>query len=281
MAKTKSTTKTKTLDELLDAVHKATKLKSSLSVASDVVELYKVKHLPTGLPALDEILGGGLPRGLITEAFGPWSGGKSFLALKAAAATQQAGGIAAWLDTEASFSPGLAKAVGVDLDRLLLKTPEDGDLAVEILLALAEEGPDLIVLDSATSLAPKKLLESDISDGGYPAGVRLWNAALIRLKPKLFGGPTAFYFCNQIRDNVGVVYGPSTTEPMGWRSKHDAALRLEVRRKEWIKQGDKRVGQVSLVRVHKSKVDGVVPYAETTFDIPFVELRDEYTAEPV
>ncbi len=498
-----------TLEELMQRLQKRYGVKR-LSVASEVEELYKVQHLPTGIPQLDEILGGGLPRGHITEFFGPWSGGKSWLALLTIAETQKAGGIAALIDTEVSFAPGLAHSLGVDFDRLILNTPETGEQALDLALELVKQELDLIVLDSATSLATKETIASDVEISGYPSAVRLWNAGLTRIKPALAFRKTAFVFCvapgthiltedlrwvkaekltagsriigvdehpgkrrvrsgtitqhslaeasrvqivtdrgtivvtdnhpfltirpnethtawvqakdlklgqhikfiagrwseedgdswlagladdegsvsasrarsvnvritqnpglvlnrimdeldkrgldvklykrtfqahsatllgtedtmrflgqvrparllqrwadlvadgvamphysvarvayvkplgigpivsfatsirtyvaeglishntNQVRDNIGVMYGPQTTEPLGWKSKHEAALRLEVRRKEWLKSGDQKVGQVTLIRIQKTKVDGVIPFSETTIDIPYV-----------
>lgn len=265
----------KTLEELLAVVQKQGG-KKKLAIASEVEEIYKVKHLPTGIKSIDDILGGGLPQGLITEAYGPWSGGKTFLAMYAVATTQSNGGNAAWIDTEATFAPAFARAVGIDMDRLAISTPECGEDALDTILALVKsEAVSIIVLDSATSITPRDIIAKEVEIDGYPAGVRLWNAGLIRLKPILFGRPISFLFTNQVRENVGVMYGPQTTEPMGWRSKHDSALRLEVRRREWIKSGDQKIGQVSVVKVAKSKVDGVQPYTETTFDIPFKALVDQ------
>jgi recombination protein RecA len=256
----------RSLEDLLAKV-KAQHGAKALSIAGDVEELYTVRHLPVGVAQVDQILGGGMPRGHITEVFGPWSAGKTWLLLNAVAKTQRDGGTAAWLDTEVSFSPGLAKSLGVDLSKLLLSTPENGEEALDLCIALVRQNVDLLVLDSATALAPSKSLDSDVGIDGFAVSVRLWNAGLTRIKPALAFRPTAFTFTNQVRDNVGVMYGPATTEPLGWKSKHDAVLRLEIRRKEWIKRGDQKVGQVSLARIAKSKYDGAIPFAETTFDI--------------
>lgn len=244
-----------------------------LDVAADVEELYEARKCPTGIPQVDEILGGGLPRGHVTEVFGPWSGGKTFFLLMAIAQVHRDGGKAAFIDTEVSFSPGLARAVGVDLTKLYIKTPEYGEKALDLIIDMIKlDDLDLIVLDSATSITPKDIVDSEVEIAGFPAGVRLWNAGLARIKPVLAFKKTALAFTNQVRENIGVMYGPNTTEPMGQKSKHEANLRLEVRRKEWIKTGDQKTGQISLFRVVKTKIDGVIPYAETTIDIPTLDL---------
>jgi len=255
-----------TLQELLDIIQKKHGTRA-LAVAGDVEELYTVSFLPTGLPAVDEILGGGIPRGHITEFFGPWSGGKTFLALNAIARTQADGGVAAFIDTEVSFSPGFARTLGVDMDRLLISTPEFGEEALDIAISLIKQDVDLVVFDSAASIVSKDDLEKQVNISGFSPEVRLWNAGLKRIKSALALGKPAFVFTNQVRDNIGVMYGPATTEPMGHKSKHESVLRLEVRRKEFIKKGDQKVGHVALARVAKAKYDGARPFAEATFDI--------------
>lgn len=263
------------LDELLAKAQK--KYGSRLARAAEVEHLYKVSYAPVGIPLVDEMLGGGLPRGHISEVFGPPSAGKSWFLLNAVAAAQQRGELTAWIDAEVTFYPELARAVGVDMDELLLSTPECGEDALDLILTLvkAKKNLGIIVLDSATALVSRDELDRPPEIGSMVAPtVRLWNAGLIRLKSALFGTPTAFAFVNQVRDNVGVMYGPATTEPLGWRSKHDSVLRLNVRRKEWIKQGDKRTGQVNMARVEKMKYDGGPPIGtEVTFDINFKDLR--------
>lgn len=261
-----------TLDELLARVQRKHGTRA-LSLAGDVEELYTVSFLPTGIAQVDLILGGGFPRGHISEIYGAWSAGKSYLMLCTIAETQRNGGTAALIDTEVSFSPGLARAVGVDLDRLLLSTPEFGEGALDLVVDLIRQEIDLVVLDSATSLASRDELSKQVEVAGYAPTVRLWNAGLTRIKPNLAFKPTAFVFLNQVRDNVGVMYGPQTVEPLGHKSKHEAILRLEVRRKEWIKRQDQKVGQVTLLRVAKAKYDGCQPFAETTIDILYEDLR--------
>ena len=267
--------KTETLDALIAGIkHKYGE--RALAIAGDVEELYTVTCLPTGLPAVDDVLGGGFPRGHVTELFGPWSGGKTYLTLKAIAKTQADGGVAAFIDTEYTFAPKFARHLGVDLDKLLLSSPEYGEEALDIAVSLVKKNVDLVVLDSAASLVPKNIIDTEVSDKqGYPPEVKLWNAGLKRIKAALALQKPAFVFTNQVRDNVGVMYGPATIEPMGWKSKHESVLRLEVRRKEWIKRGDQKVGHVALVRVVKGKYDGVKPFAETTFDIEYVATPEE------
>jgi recombination protein RecA len=232
----------------------------------------QVKHLPTGVESVDNLLGGGIPRGHITEFFGPYSSGKSWLATLALAETQRNGGTAALVDTEISFSVGLARELGVDTSKLLLSTPANGEDALAIILGLIGAGVDLIVLDSATALVPAELLVKPPGRDGYDPTTLLWNSGLKRIKPALAFGTTGFVFVNQVRANMNMQgpFSPTTIEPLGYRSKHDSVLRVSVRRTEWIGRGTDRIGQVARVKVEKAKYDGCSPIgSECTFEILF------------
>jgi recombination protein RecA len=266
----------KTLEQIVKAAQEKYGEKA-LAVAGDVEEEFVVKHLPSGIPELDSILGGGFPRGHISELFGPESAGKSLICLKTIAETQRTGGVAAYVDTEGEFAPEFAKINGVDLDTLLISNPDNGEDALEIVRSLVKKKLDIIVLDSITSLFPKNMIASAVETQGYAPGVKLWNAGIARIKPLVTRSTTAFVVTNQVRENVGVMYGPTTTEPMGRMSRHNMAIRLEVRRKEWIKKNDVKVGQVVLMRIAKTKVDGVMPYAECVVDVPYITKKKEET----
>ena len=260
----------KTLDDLIEAYQRRYS-RHSLAYASEVVQDYQHRRIPTGEERVDKILGGGIPSGAITEIYGPPGGGKTYLALRTIASAQRAGMSCVFIDVERTYSPGFAQHAGVDLKSLLISSPSDGEEALDIAVDLTRYGVDLVVLDSVASLTSREDLERQVEVGAYAPSVRLLNVGLAQLKAAVGPGRnTAVVLINQVRDNVGILYGPKTTTPMGWRIKHDASLRLEVRRSEWIKKGDVRVGQVSTVRIEKTKVDGTMPVGtEATFDIAF------------
>lgn len=260
----------KTLSELVQS-YQARYHRYSLAFAHEVEADYDRGRIPTGLERVDMILGGGIPRGVITELFGPPGSGKTYLCLSCISSAQKSGLTCAFIDVERSYSPRWAEYCGVSQKDLLLSSPEDGEEALDIAVDLARYGVDLLVFDSIASLASREDLEKQVEIGSYAPGVRLLNVGLAKLKAATGPGrKTAIVLVNQVRDNLGVLYGPKTTTPMGWRVRHDSSLRLEIRRAEWIKRGDARVGQVSVVRIEKTKVDGTMPVGtEATFDIYF------------
>lgn len=247
----------------------------SLTYASSIEQEYVTERIPTGLEKVDYLLGGGIARSVITELFGPPSSGKTWLCYHAVAGAQRAGLSCAFVDVEKSYSPGFARLCGVDPDKLLLGVPAFGEEALDLVVDLVRSGVDLVVLDSVASLVSREDLEKQVEIGGYAPGVRLLNVGLAKIRSILGPGhPTAVIMTNQVRDNLGVLYGPKLTTPMGWRLRHDAAIRLEMRRSEWLKKGDRRVGQVSILRVEKTKVDGTLPVgSEVSVDIMFPEQQ--------
>lgn len=263
------------VDDLLARVQRKYGRRALLTGA-DAAPLYTASRVSTGMEPLDRLLGGGWPRGYISEVFGPFGVGKSLILLRCMAEVQRQGGIAALIDTEVSFQPDFAAWLGVDLSRLLLSVPASGEDALEIAISLVHQGVDLVGLDSAANIVSRTELESAaVEVAGYAPGVRLWNAGLLRLKPLLAQEcKTAFVFLNQVRANMQAVtpYAPQTIEPMGYRSKHDASIRLSVRRRGWLQAGrdGPRVGQVAVVRVEKRKIDGVMPIgAEVELELHF------------
>ncbi len=243
----------------------------ALDYASNLEGSYRQGKIPTGIDRLDYLLGGGFPRGVFTELYGNPGGGKTYICLRSIAACQRSGGVAAYIDIERTYSPDFAVYCGVNPGDLLLSSPSDGEEALEVAVSLVQYGVDLVVLDSVAALTSREDLERQVELGGYAPSVRLLNVGLAKLRSAIGPGrPSAVVLVNQVRENIGVLYGPRTTTPMGWRLKHDSALILAVNRAEWIKRGDVRVGQVSVARVEKTKVDGTLPVgSEVSFDITF------------
>jgi recombination protein RecA len=261
-----------TVDELIEAYQRRYG-QYALDYAVALEPAYQHGKIATGLDRLDALLGGGIPRGVMTELYGTPGGGKTWLCLRTIAACQQAGGRAAYVDIERTYAPGFAAFCGVRTQDLLLSSPSSGEEALEIAVDLVRYGLDLVVLDSVAALVSSEVLEKQVELGGYAPGVRLLNVGLAKLRAVLGPGrPSAVILVNQVRENLGVLYGPRTTTPMGWRLKHDSALILEMRRVEWMKRQDRRVGQVSSVRIEKTKIDGTAPAgAEASLDIVFPE----------
>ena len=271
--------KAKTLDELIEAYQRQYG-RYALDYASNLAPAYSYGRVPTGIERLDYLTGGGFPRGVFTELFGPPGGGKTYLSLRTIAACQAAGGQAAYLDIERSYSPRFAEYCGVNPKDLLLSAPASGEEALDLAVDLVRYGVDLVVLDSVAALVSAEDLDKQVELGGYAPGVRLLNVGLAKLRSAMGPGrPSAVILVNQVRENLGVIYGPRTTTPMGWRLKHDAALILEVRRTEWIKRGSERVGQVTQVRIDKTKVDGTLPVgSEVSIDIEFPSVTNAASA---
>jgi len=260
----------KSVSELIEAYQRQYG-RFALDYASNMEAAYRHEKIPTGIERLDYLLGGGIPRGVFTELYGTPGGGKTYISLRAIASCQRDGGQAAYIDIERTYSPAFAVYCGVNPKELLLSSPTDGEEALDIAVDLVRYGVDLVVLDSVAALVSGEDLEKQVEVGGYAPSVRLLNVGLAKLRASLGPGrPSAVILVNQVRENIGVMYGPRTTTPMGWRLKHDSALILEVRRTEWIKKGDTRVGQVSMIRVEKTKVDGTLPVgSEVSIDIAF------------
>lgn len=215
-----------------------------------------VEVIPTGALALDVALGvGGVPRGRVVEIFGPESSGKTTVALHIVAEAQKAGGMAAFIDAEHALDPLYAARLGVDVDNLLVSQPDTGEQALEIAEALVKSGAmDVIVVDSVAALAPSAELAGEMDEAHVGLQARLMSKALRRLTGVIAKSRTTAIFINQLRERVGVTFGNPEITPGGRALKFYASVRLEVRKKEDLKQGGEAVGSRIRVRVVKNKV---------------------------